>query len=123
LEVFWERKDVNNSNDNRTAISVKIFRGRPSCKFRQADCSAGIWGNFLKAEGGKPRYLEKFMSGSKVNLFPAPNPQKLSKYGRMVRKTEILSFPNNPKGSELSPAGSYCQNLAAISLPGPVGRK
>jgi hypothetical protein len=41
----------------------------------------------------------------------------------MIRKTEILSFPNNPKNGELSPAGSYCQNLAAISLPGPVGRK
>jgi hypothetical protein len=63
------------------------------------------------------------MSGSTANLAPAPNRQKLSKYCLRDSKNGNYEFPNNPKDSDLLPTGIYCQNLAAISLPGPVGRK
>jgi hypothetical protein len=74
-------------------ILSRFLGGRPNCRFHQADCSAGNWVNILKPEGGKPQYLGKFMSGSKVNLSPAPNRQKLSKYGRNDSKNGNFEFP------------------------------
>jgi hypothetical protein len=51
LEGFWERKDVNNSNDNRTAISVKIFRGSAELQIPASRLQRRHLGQFLKVGG------------------------------------------------------------------------